>query len=241
MYRNNKANLGLRIICITVALLGMLFFTHSQLSSATPPLFVDVTIKPGSGHTSPLDSTEGFLFDVLIKLPGSDTIASTDAVTVTYAIGTATGKTVELNASSITPPHFQYVAGILIKEGDNGVITFTKITFKTSSTATPIDYTTATTSSPQVIVTVEGGTTISAQTPIEDITDVTSVKVKTSASGGDTTVTNGESVNVDVVVVNAAEGIAVVDTDAVTGDATAPYTSIQDCRRSLVRSCSRSG
>ena len=199
----------------------MLFFTHSQFSSATPPLLIDVQLKIGSGDSSPLDSTEAFLFDVLIKLPGSDTIASTDAVTLTYAIGTDTGKTVELNASSIAPPHFNYIGGVQVTEGDNGAITFTKVSFKTSSTgATPIDYTTATTSPKQVDFSVEGGTTISAQTPIEDITDVTSVKVKTSASGDDTTVTNGETVNVDVVVVNAAEGIAVVDTDAVTGDTT---------------------
>ena len=221
MYRNNKGNLWLRTICITVALLGMLFFTHSQFSSATPPLFIEVTLKVVSGDSLPLDSTEGFLFEVLIKLPGSDTIASTDAVTVTYAIGTATGKTVELNVSSISPPLFHYVGGVQVTEGDNGVITFTKVSFKTSSTgATPIDYTTESTSSPVASLSVEGGTPISAQTPIEDITDVTSVKVKTSASGGDTTVTIGESVTVDVVVVNAAEGIVVVDPDAVTGAAT---------------------
>ena len=193
----------------------MLFFTHSQFSSATAPNFIGVDISPGSTSTSPLDATEVFHFNVDIGLPTGDSIASTDAVTLTYAIGTATGKTVNLTTVQAPPTYIYRSGGIMVREGDNGAITFTKITFKTSSTATAIDYTTATTSSPQVTVTG----TISADT-IEDITDVTSVKVKTSASGGDTTVTNGESVNVDVVVVNAAEGIAVVDTDAVTGDAT---------------------
>ena len=36
MYRYNKANLWLRTICVTVVLLGMLFFTQSQLSVAAP-------------------------------------------------------------------------------------------------------------------------------------------------------------------------------------------------------------
>ena len=185
-------------------------------------MFIEAQLKTRSGDSSPLDSTEGFVFVVTIRLVDGDTIASTDAVTVTYAIGTDTGKTVELSVSTAIPALYIYTGDVLVKEGDNGVITFTKVSFKTSSTgATPIDYTTESTSSPVVSFSVEGGTTISAQTPIEDITDVTSVKVKTSASGDDTTVTNGESVNVDVVVVNAAEGIAVVDTDAVTGDATA--------------------
>ena len=214
MYRNNKANLGLRTICITVALLGMLFFTHSQFSSATDP-FIEVSILVASG-SSPLDATGTFGFSVIISLPTGDTIASTDAVTLTYAIGTATGKTVTLITDSFSSPYAYSSGPIMVEEGDDGAITFTKITYKTSSTATAIDYTTESTSSPQV--TVMG--TISADT-IEDITDVTSVKVKTSASGGDTTVINGESVNVDVVVVNSAQGVAVVADDAVTGTATA--------------------
>ena len=220
MYRNNKANLGLRTICITVALLGMLFFTHSQFSSATPPSLIDVQLKTRSGDSSPLDSTEVFLFDVLIILTGSDTIASTDAVTVTYAIGTATGKTVELSINVANPPSYSYTEDVPVKEGDNGVITFTKISFKTSSTgATAIDYTTATTSPKQVDLSVEGGT-ISAQTPIEDITDVTSVAVGITSSGDDTAVTIGETVTVDVNVGNAMEGVAVVDPDAMKDDAT---------------------
>ena len=192
----------------------MLFFTHSQFSSATDP-FIEVSILVASG-SSPLDATGTFGFSVIISLPTGDTIASTDAVTLTYAIGTATGKTVTLITDSFSSPYAYSSGPIMVEEGDDGAITFTKITYKTSSTATAIDYTTESTSSPQV--TVMG--TISADT-IEDITDVTSVKVKTSASGGDTTVINGESVNVDVVVVNSAQGVAVVADDAVTGDATA--------------------
>ena len=192
----------------------MLFFTHSQFSSATDP-FIEVSILVASG-SSPLDATGTFGFSVIISLPTGDTIASTDAVTLTYAIGTATGKTVTLITDSFSSPYAYSSGPIMVEEGDDGAITFTKITYKTSSTATAIDYTTESTSSPQVTVTGE----ISADT-IEDITDVTSVKVKTSASGGDTTVINGESVNVDVVVVNSAQGVAVVADDAVTGDATA--------------------
>ena len=215
MYRNNKANLGLRTICITVALLGMLFFTHSQFSSAAAPTSIDVTIQAGSGDTSPLDATETFSFSVVIDLPGSDTIASTDAVTVTYAIGTATGKTLALTTIFSSSPYF-YNGGVQVTEGDDGAITFTKITFKTSSTATAIDYTTATTSSPQVGL--KG--TIRANTIIKSITDVASVAVDVASSGDDTAVSIGETVNVDVNVDNAAEGVAVVASDAMKGDAT---------------------
>ena len=215
MYRNNKANLWLRTICITVALLGMLFFTHSQFSSATPPTSVAVTITIASGDSSPLDATESFGFHVRITLPDGDTIASTDTVTLTYAIGTDTGKTVTLTTSSTMTPYIYTSASIMVIEGDNGEITFTKINFKTSSTgATAIDYTTA-----------SSGTMVTVSNPryadtIEDITDVTSVSVGITSSGDDTAVTIGETVTVDVNVGNAMEGVAVVADGAMTGDAT---------------------
>ena len=215
MYRNNKANLWLRAICVTVVLLGMLFFTHSQFSSATPPTSVAVTITIASGDSSPLDATESFGFHVRITLPDGDTIASTDAVTLTYAIGTDTGKTVTLTTSSTMTPYIYTSASIMVTEGDNGEITFTKINFKTSSTgATAIDYTTA-----------SSGTTVTVSNPryadtIEDITDVTSVAVGITSSGDDTAVTIGETVTVDVNVGNAMEGVAVVADGAMKGDAT---------------------
>ena len=215
MYRNNKGNLWLRTICITVALLGMLFFTHSQFSSATAPSFIEMEIEAASGDSSPLDATESFSFIATISLPPGDTIASTDPVTVTYAIGTATGKTVALSTHSI-PSTYIYNGGVQIEEGDNGAITFTKITFKTSSTgATPIDYTTESTSSP--VVTVMG--TISADT-IEDIADVASVAVGITNSGTGTDVLIGESVNVEVTVGSATEGVPDVANNAMKGDAT---------------------
>ena len=214
MYRNNKANLWLRTICITVALLGMLFFTHSQFSSATPTV-IDVDIFVIPGDSSPLDATESFYFNVLITLPVGVTIDSTPAVTLTYAIGTATGKTAVLTVPSGGSPGTYLSAPIMVIEGDNGAITFTKITFKTSTTATAIDYTTATTSSPQVGV--EG--TISADT-IEDIADVASVAVGITNSGTGTDVLIGESINVEVTVGNATEGVPDVANNAMKGDAT---------------------
>ena len=215
MYRNNKANLWLWTICVTVALLGMLFFTHSQFSSATPTL-IDVDILVVSGDSSPLDSTEAFYFDALISVPTGVTIASTPAVTVTYAIGTATGKTAVLTVPTGALPNTFQSAPIMVREGDNGSITFTKITLKTSATATAVDYTTASSSTP--VVGVSG--TISADT-IEDIADVASVAVGITNSGTGTDVLIGESVNVEVTVGSATEGVPDVANNAMKGDATA--------------------
>ena len=83
MYRNNKGNLWLRTICVTVALLGMLFFTHSQFSSALPPSSIHVTISTTTTGTLDVDDTINFYIDVFPD--GSETI-NTDA-TLTYTYG----------------------------------------------------------------------------------------------------------------------------------------------------------
>ena len=207
MYRNNKANLWPRTICITVALLGMLFFTHSQFSSAAAPISISVSIS--TNLVSPLDVGDGITLRATITPAGSETIVGN--VMLTYTIGDAT-KTANLPSTNNAAP-YMFRKFSSIQEGENGLIGFTKVNFATSDQAAA-DYDES--SSPAVVVTLNG---LSADTSA-DITNVTSVKVKTSASGGDTTVTNGESVNVDVVVGNAAEGVAVVADDAVTGDAT---------------------
>ena len=208
MYRNNKGNLWLRTICITVALLGMLFFTHSQFSSAAAPQSISVNIS--ARVASPVMEDDSITLLVTITPAGLETKMG-NAI-LTYTIGTAT-KTATLTTSSAAAP-YNFLGYYDIKAGDNGVVGFTKVNFATSGQAAA-DYDES--SSPAVTVTLNG---LHVDTSA-DITDVASVKVKTSASGGDTTVTIGESVNVDVVVVNGAEGVPVVADDAVTGDATA--------------------
>ena len=210
MYQNNKSNLWLRTICVTVVLLGMLFFTHNQFSSATAP--TNITITFSTTDSSPLDVGNTLSFTLVVTT--SETVNG-DA-TLDYTIGTA-GKTATLSgvdgtgdaAGTIT-----YTGSYLIADGDNGMVGFTKVNFATSVEAA-MDYTTSTT----VMVDTRLNS-INVDT-IEDITDVTSLKVEISSSSPDTTVTKGETVNVDVNVVNSAQGVAVVTPDAVAGDTTA--------------------
>ena len=209
MYRNNKANLWLRTICIAVALLGMLFFTHSQFSSAVAPQSISVSFT--TNLRLPLDCSDGYSIWVVITPAGEETVNT--AVTVTYNIGDTTRTETLGSISDSADGSYRFFKAQSVADGEVGVFEFTKVNFGTSSQAAA-DYTDS--SSPPVVTMLNG---LSADATA-DITNVTSVDVEISSSGDDTTVTNGESVNVDVVVGNAAEGVAVVADDAVTGDAT---------------------
>ena len=208
MYRNNKANLWLRTICVTVALLGMLFFTHSQFSSAAAPQSISVSISARVASPVKADDT----ITHLVKITPAGTETKMGNAILTYTIGDVT-KTATLTSSSTAAP-YNFLGYYDVEEGDVGVVGFVKVNFATSDQAAA-DYDES--SSPAVVVTLNG-LSVDATTKVAN---ATSVKVKISASGGDTTVTNGESVNVDVVVGKAAEGVPVVPPDAVTGDATA--------------------
>ena len=210
MYRNNKANLWLRTICVTVALLGMLFFTHSQFSSAAAPTSIGVSITTSATSTT-LDVNDEFTFTATLTLAASEVIKTGTNVVVTYAIGSAGGKTVSLGSSS------PYTGDVTIASGDTGAITFTKITFETDVQASA-DYTTTSGGSPTVTLT---DATLTAAGVIETITDVTSVAVGITSSGDDTDVTIGETVTVDVNVGASTEGVPVVADGAVAGDTTA--------------------
>ena len=200
MYRNNKANLWLRTICVTVALLGMLFFTHNQFSSARPPQVIQVTISTTA--TGTLDVGDTINFEIRVFPDGSHTI--TDA-TLTYTIGSAT-KTAALTFTALTSDGtFDSTGSYTIAEGDNGAVGFTKINIATSDEAAT-DYTTASTSSPMVSLTIPSPAIMVAGV-VTPVADVDSVAVGITSSGDDTDVTIGETVNVDVIVMDTTEGV----------------------------------
>ena len=124
MYRYNKANLWLRIICVTVALLGMLFFTHSQFSIAVAPTSIGVTIS--TTDATPLAKDDTFTIEAVIMLGGSETIMGN--VDVTYTIGSIEA-TDTLSTTDTSSP-YTYSKTITIVD-DNGDLEFTKINFAT--------------------------------------------------------------------------------------------------------------
>ena len=207
MYRNNKANLWLRTICVSVALLGMLFFTHSQFSNAGAPTGIVVTISTTATTSIGVDETISFSVEVM-----TDETSSGDA-TLTYKIGSVT-KTATLTtgvANGAASP-FTYMGSYDIVDGDNGAVTFTNVNFATSGTPAA-DYTSSSTGLTTMITTLLVDT-------IEDIGDVASVAVEISASGDDTVVSIDETVTVDVNVVNGDEGVPYLVNGAVKGDLT---------------------
>ena len=206
MYRNNKANLWLRTICVSVVLLGMLFFTHSQLSNAGAPTGIVVTISTTATTSIGVDETLSFSVEVT-----TDETSTGDA-TLTYAIGGAS-KTATLTVASGSSSPFTYTGSYDIVDGDNGAVTFTNVNFATSGTAA-VDYTSSSTGLTTMVTTLHADT-------IEDIEDVASVAVEISASGDDTVVSIGETVTVDVNVVNGVEGVPYLVNSAVKGDLTA--------------------
>ena len=205
MYRNNKANLWLRTICVSVALLGMLFFTHSQFSNAGAPTGIVVTISTTATTSIGVDETISFSVEVT-----TDETSSGDA-TLTYKIG-GVSKTATLTVASGSSSPFTYTGSYDIVDGDNGAVTFTNVNFATSGTVAA-DYTSSSTGLTTMITTLLVDT-------IEDIGDVASVAVEISASGDDTVVSIGETVTVDVNVVNGAEGVPYLVNGAVKGDLT---------------------
>ena len=201
MYRNNKANLWLRTICITVALLGMLFFTHSQFSSALAPEAIHVTISTTT--TGTLDVGDTINFEILVFPDGTHTI--TDA-TLTYTIGSAI-KTAAITFSALTSQgRFDSTESYTIAEGDNGAVGFTKINLATSDQAAA-DYTTTATASTKAVVLTIPSPAIMVAGVVEPVADVDSVAVGITSSGDDTDVTIGETVNVDVIVMDNTEGV----------------------------------
>ena len=213
MNQNNKANLWLRTICVTVALLGMLFFTHSQLSIAAPAT-ITLTITASDTSGAALDADGNITFRVEYTFPGGTDegiIISNLYYTITSSDGTVTEHVFPIPTSNPGTKAFP-----IEESTPNGVFAFVAIAYASSEASTTVNYTSSDT---QVSVTTNPSTGITIDT-VEDIADVTGVDVEISSSGDDTDVLGGESVNVDVNVDNAVEGIAVVDTDAVKGDAT---------------------
>ena len=223
MNQNNKANLWLRTICVTVALLGMLFFTHSQLSIAAPTgVAVTITATDSSG-TALSDGTVGpgdeINFSVQIS-PSSNTggtISNKIFYTITPSGGSATEYQTTLSGGNPAKGVIIIKDMHLPNPTPNGVFAF--VSFEIiNSVEDKTNYTTSTTPAASVMTTPSSGITIDT---IEDITDVTSVAVDITSSGDDTDVTIDETVNVDVITVSSTEGVADVADGAMKGAATA--------------------
>ena len=199
MYRNNKANLWLRTICVTVALFGMLFFTHSQFSIAAAPMSVEVTFSTtDTSDATPLEVDDSFTITAVLELADSETISGN--VRVTYLIGTSS-ESLMLTTSSTGSP-YTYSGSVMIESGKNGTIAFSKIRFATNVEVAS-DYTTTTAGT--MVTVMFSPSTINVAT-LKDITDPTSIAVDISADGDDTTVTPTETITASVVVDHSDDG-----------------------------------
>ena len=206
MYRNNKANLWLRTICVTVALLGMLFFTHSQFSSAATPTAISVDITTTATAPYRVNSVINIMSD--ITPAGSETIMGD--VTLTFFIGIHK-KTVTLTTSSSAAP-YRFTGSYTVVAGDNGGIAFTSINFTTSGQAAAgYDGT-----NPSFNVGFNDGFPSGI---VKTVADPATLSVAISATGDDTTVTDGEMVKVVVDVVDGTRGAL----DSTTGVPTVQY------------------
>ena len=203
---------------MTVVLLGMLFFTHSQLSIAAPStILVAIRATDASGTAlsdGTLDIGDKITFRVDSTYFGPPDAAVSKKIyySITPSGGSATQDVVTIGNG-------EPATGFITIEGSTPKGVFAFVAFEIVLSGTDkTNYTTSTTPQAGVAIVPEDGITIDN---IADITDVTSVSVDIASSGDDTDVTIGETVNVDVLVVNAAQGVADVANNAMKGDATA--------------------
>ena len=220
MYRNNKANLWLRTICVSVALLGMLFFTHSQFSIAAAPTSVTATAV---ASTATVGVGDAVTLTATIVAAGSEVVTDS-TVEIFYSIGSTSLKldTPTKDATASSGQSYVYSDDITIADGQNGAFGIDAVRFATadeseanySSSSTP----TLTATNIGTSGAATGGITVDT---IEDIADVASVAVGITSSGDDADVTIGETITVDVNVVASTEGVPVVADGAVAGATTA--------------------
>ena len=162
MYRYNKANLWLRTICVTVALLGMLFFTQSQLSVAAPTA---VSVEFSTADTLTTVNVGG---TVTVKANATVTSGQTlGAVKLFYSIG-STAAVITLATESDTSAD---VSGtITVAAADSGALTFDALEVTVDSDAA-MNYTTDGTPAVTVtfdpkVISVDGSNTIGDPTEL---------------------------------------------------------------------------
>ena len=163
MYRNNKANLWLRTICVTVVLLGMLFFTQSQLSVAAPTA---VSVEFSTADTLTTVNLGG---TVTVKANATvDSSKTLGAVKLFYSIGSTAAVTTLATESDASAD----VSGtITVAAADSGALTFNALEVIVDSDAAA-NYTTDGTPAVTVtfdpkVISVDGSNTIGDPTALD--------------------------------------------------------------------------
>ena len=184
---------------MTVALLGMLFFTHSQFSIAAAPMSISVTIT-SSNSMSTIGVGDSADFKIVIT-PATGEMVTANTVQLFYNIGGASASsfTVTPTLDSGTTTDFSHTH--MVEDGENGLFGITKVRFATNMQS--LDDYPGTSGIAPAVTTSPSGSGITVDT-IEDIADPTSIDVAISATGtpGTTddagTVISGETINVGV-------------------------------------------
>ena len=206
MYRYNKANLWLRTICVTVVLLGMLFFTQSQFSVAAPSaISVKITTDNALGTVNVGDT---------VKVEANFTLATGDmldsganTVAVNLKVGTK-DVAVALTAGTATAPAYYYSADVTVAAADHGdgALTFVSLAIDTTGSDGSATDATAytTTGTPNVTVTF-APTAITFDTT-NNIADPDAVAVGITAADSEAGV--GDDILFTANITNATKGKA---------------------------------
>ena len=210
MYRYNKANLWLRTICVTVVLLGMLFFTQSQLSVAAPTA---VSVEFSTADTLTTVNLGG---TVTVKANATvDSSKTLGAVKLFYSIGSTAAVATLATESDASAD----VSGtITVAAADSGVLTFNALEVVVDSDAAA-NYTTDGTPAVTVtfdpkVISVDGSNTIGDPTTL----DLNITAEKTVGAGDEVAfaakIVNDTTANALVTVLNATVNYKVGDDKA---------------------------
>ena len=213
MYRNNKVNLWLRTICVAVALLGMLFFTHSQFSIAATPMSITVTVT-SSNSMSTVGIGNTVDFQIVITPASMETVDAT-SVLLYYSIGSGASA----SSFSVTPTldmgkNTDFSHTHTLANGETGLFNIDAVRFETGAESIA-NYTSDT--SPGLTNTFVPAGGITANTP-DAITNPTSIDIIVSATStpgtnmDESTVINTETINIEVIVVESTDAVLVTST-----------------------------
>ena len=203
MYRYNKANLWLRTICVTVVLLGMLFFTHSQFSVAAPSaISVKISTSNALGTVNVDDKVK---IEANFTLADADELdTDNDEVVVNIKVNNSDDIPVILEPDAGATAKYSGELTVKASHGD-GALTFSKIAIDTDKADPGPAAVFNTTTDPKVTVTFDP-TAINFDTTT-NIDDPTGLDVNITAANDTAGV--GDNVVFTAKITNATAGKAV--------------------------------
>ena len=203
MYRYNKANLWLRTICVTVVLLGMLFFTHSQFSVADPTaISVKISTSNALGTVNVNDTVK---IEANFTLADADELdTDNDEVVVNIKVNNSDDIPVILEPDAGATAKYSGELTVKASHGD-GALTFSKIAIDTDKADPGPAAVFNTTTDVNVTVTF-APTAINFDTTT-NIDDPTELDVNITAA--DNTAGVGDEVSFTAKITNATAGKAV--------------------------------